>query len=349
MRIGDECDYRLRLNWEGRRVKRPSYDDDAELLPLTRTLSDDFGETVAFEPPLSREPQSSFESHQQPHVQYEFEHTLFEDFHQVSRHDVSSTVATKKKPKSMDDSYALDRLDDNTGPGNTLRLARRNLSWRPASVQSPFIIGSPMASSCASPAFPPNMTSKNIPPQSSELEFGLPNPLPSPRDLQWSNSWVWDSAPDSGAMGSPHTSTITSSCSEDVAQGPSWLDELLPESAESQVCIANPADGLVEYPVLVGNELDCPDNGNTCNTHWPQGMYSLNDGVVAQGNSVVGISDVNGALEKCHPFTGPEAAAKALYLPPEKRTQEDSMQITGILSEIGIWPEKCEKKFHQPC
>lgn len=336
VRTGDTCDYRIRLNWEGRRIKRRNASDaDAEdSFPSETMFVNEFPDPCSSAAdsiglPLQRhatEPSTTGTGLRH----YEFEHTLFQDLHQ-NPDMILPTVVKKKKAKSMDDSYTLDRpLRDIQIQGGT------NDDWSSSTQRE---AQSPTTSASTSDENNP-MQAANGDTQAESYYLEQAN---SPTDCQWP---VADAAWNLGAPLNYMDSTVAqqselASCtSEEVAHQSTWKDSLAVEASDRKSSVDAGATDSVECPPPPPPPLPPPfmtqvghGSNTTCSVTWPTTEQSCLKASNDTDPTKMDIDD-------------PAAAATITQAPIENQspawaTRSDYQHILGFTPKaITIAPEK---------
>lgn len=250
LKTGDTCDYKIRLNWEGRRIKRRSVAEDAdEAFPLPTIFSNEFlvdtSATDHIGVPLQRYATAPNPAHAGP-IHYEFEHTLFQDLHQGSSDmSASSAVVVKRKAKSMDDAFSMDRrtsadLGFNLGAGQDTTMTNtaahvNGVAQSPASTIS---------------------TSEEVVLASRSARNDAPrdpyylDQAPSPIDLGWNGTWTTSTDAMMGCIAShsPQLSRVASCTSDEMALASIWGDSAAVETSDCRSSVDGTGTDCVDCP-----------------------------------------------------------------------------------------------------
>ncbi|KAM3502131.1 hypothetical protein MY10362_005063 [Beauveria mimosiformis] len=326
-KTGDTCDYKIRLNWEGRRIKRRNGADETdEALPMQTLFSNEFlvdaSAADSIGVPLERSATEPNSANMGP-IHYEFEHTLFQDLHHNS--DMSSSVVVKKKAKSMDDAFSLDRSSADirfaTGSESTdMTMATMQFT---GTAQSP---ASTISTNEEAIASRPTQND-------GQLEPYYLDQAQSPRDRQWSGAWN-NTGPMLSCMtlNSPQLSRVPSCTSDEMALHSIWMDPAAVEASDGRSSVDGTGVGSVEcsnslsYMAQVG----C-SSAPTCS------MMCLMSGkpwIMAMG-------DINAPLIRGGSFeTIPEQTETATGNPPWIISSEYQQTINSLPKGISPIPDK---------
>lgn len=327
LRTGDTCDYRIRLNWEGRRIKRRNGADGDHIdtflsspvlsngtLEGSQVCADNIGV------PLQRhatEPTSNIGP-----VQYEFEHTLFNDLHQISNTD-SPARPTKKKAKSMDDSYCLDRSS------SEIRFIQQGKANGQASfieyivdAQSPTSTASTNEEHTASRA-----EQDDTPKDTYYLEQ-----IQSPGEYQWPSAWNAGRALGSMASASPLLSNAACCTRDEMAFQSTWEDSLTVETSVHNSRVDDDARvGSVNCRPQFPGTTQVGSSDTYRSMKWSSTKHSW---VADQSSGKLALTTMNN-LEATS-GNSKTGRAKASWL-----TNDDRKQALGCLpTEISVLPNK---------
>lgn len=262
LRTGDTCDYRIRLNWEGRRIKRRNQadPDSDEALASPVLLSNEYLERGVATPdnigvPLQRYATEPTPTSVNP-IQYEFEHTLFQDLHREPQESFQNTTR-KKKAKSMCDSESLDQRQTDH-PAGPIRGWQANN----ATPQSPTSTTSTSEGTFAS--------SSHQTEPSADLFYG--EHAQSPENLHRPRLWNPGATFDDLAGESPHLSKEAYCISDEMIYESIWVDFLAAETSDRNSSAEDAGDELVECPSSIA---DMGQVGQGCDIvrsmTWPNG------------------------------------------------------------------------------
>ncbi|KAJ3496481.1 hypothetical protein NLG97_g2628 [Lecanicillium saksenae] len=264
LKNGDTCDYRIRLNWEGRRIKRRTGSDDAdESLPSPILFSNEFlvdssaADTIGV--PLQRYATEPSSTNTGP-IHYEFEHTLFQDLHRG--HDAGLPAVVKKKAKSMDDCFSSDR-----SPADIrLDINRRNFGQNTISPQSNAAGQSP-ASTIST--IEEAVTSRSVQ-TDAQMEPYYLDQAHSPSELQWSGGWGNVRASlDYMAVSSPQLSKMATCTSDEMAVKSTWVNPSTVETSDRRSSVDEAGADSVECPARFSHPTQVSySSAPACNMVW---------------------------------------------------------------------------------
>ncbi|KAK8148022.1 hypothetical protein G3M48_000549 [Beauveria asiatica] len=314
------------LNWEGRRIKRRNGADETdEALPMQTLFSNEFlvdaSAADSIGVPLERSATEPNSVNTGP-IRYEFEHTLFQDLHQNS--DMSSSVVVKKKAKSMDDAFSLDRSSADT----RFAMGSESTDMTMATMQ--------FTGTAQSPASTISTNEEAIasrPTQNGQLEPYYLDQAQSPGDRQWSGAWN-NTGPMLSCMtlNSPQLSRVPSCTSDEMALHSIWMDHAAVEASDRKSSVDGTGVGSVEcsnglsYMAQVG----C-SSAPTCS------MMCLMSGkpwMMAMG-------DINAPLIRGGSFEPiPEQTVTATGNPPWIISSEYQQTINSLPKGISPIPDK---------
>lgn len=327
LKNGNNCDYRIRLNWEGRRIKRRNgADEPDETLASPTLFSNEFlvdstaADTIGV--PLQRyatEPNST----NTKTIQYEFEHTLFQDLHQNP--EAGSSVVVKKKAKSMDDSFSLDRSP--TDPRFAVGDGSNDTNI--IAMQYGAIVQSPASTISTNEEAATSRSAQN----DVQMEpYYLDQPQ-SPGDLQWSSAWNNAGT----AMGymisdSPRLPRVASCTSDEMAFKSTWVDSSFVETSDRRSSVDDAKPDTVEcaapfpYQSQVGYS-----SAPSCSTDWPT---SNSPWVLSMGDSTSILSGM-GNFDMI-----PEPAAKSAQCSPWTPGSDYRLTIDSLPKGLAPIPDK---------
>ncbi|EGX92142.1 C6 finger domain protein, putative [Cordyceps militaris CM01] len=195
--------------------------------------------------PLQRYATAPNPAHAGP-IHYEFEHTLFQDLHQGSSDmSASSAVVVKRKAKSMDDAFSMDRrtsadLGFNLGAGQDTTMTNtaahvNGVAQSPASTIS---------------------TSEEVVLASRSARNDAPrdpyylDQAPSPIDLGWNGTWTTSTDAMMGCIAShsPQLSRVASCTSDEMALASIWGDSAAVETSDCRSSVDGTGTDCVDCP-----------------------------------------------------------------------------------------------------
>lgn len=154
-------------------------------------------------------------------VHYEFEHTLFNDLHQISNGD-SPAKPTKKKAKSMDDSYCLDRSS------SEIRFIQQGKANGQASLIE-YIVDAQSPTSTASTN--EEQTASRAEQNDTPQDTYYLEQIQSPGEYQWPSAWNAGRALGIMASASPLLSNAACCTRDDMTFQSTWEDSLTVETS----------------------------------------------------------------------------------------------------------------------
>lgn len=327
LKTGDTCDYKIRLNWEGRRIKRRSGAEEADGEFFSPTLfSNEFivdtSAAHSIGVPLQRYATEPNSANTGP-IHYEFEHTLFQDLHQES--DMSSSAVVRKKAKSMDDAFSLDRTPADirfTAGIETIDTTTSTTQYS-GTAQSPsstFSINEEAVTSLSE--------------QSDTLmEPCYLEQAPSPGDVQWSSA-LNNARVVMGCMNStsPQLSRVASCTSDEMALKSIWVDPAAVETSDRRPSVDDTGTDAVECPTRLSYMAQVGySSAPTCS------MMCL----VSAKPWMMAIRDMNGTVTGAGNFEMvPEQAAAATEIPAWILRSDYQQTINSLPRGIAPIPDK---------
>lgn len=326
LKTGDTCDYKIRLNWEGRRIKRRSGADevDGEFLSPTLFSNEFIVDNSAVDSigvPLQRYATEPNSANTGP-IHYEFEHTLFQDLHQEP--DTRSAVVVKKKAKSMDDAFSLDRTPaDIRFAAGVETIDTTTTTQYSGTAQSPSSIFSINEEAITS-----------LSEQSDTLmEPYYLEQAPSPGDMQWSSTWN-NAGVMMGCMTStsPQLSRVASCTSDEMALKSIWVDPAAVETSDRRPSVDDTGTDAVECPTRLSYMAQVGySSAPTCS------MMCL----VSGKPWMMSMGDMNGTLTGTGNFDMvPEQAAAATEIPAWILRSDYQQTINSLPKGIAPIPDK---------
>ncbi|OAA73291.1 hypothetical protein ISF_00192 [Cordyceps fumosorosea ARSEF 2679] len=327
LKTGDTCDYKIRLNWEGRRIKRRGGVEEAEeSFPIQTTFNNeflvDYSATESIGVPLQRYATEPNPANTGP-IRYEFEHTLFQDLHQNP--DFSSSVVVKKKAKSMDDAFSMDRTSADLrftlgGEDTTMTTT--------AAVQINGVAQSPASTiSTSEEAIAPRPTQND-----TRMELYYLDQAQSPGDPQWSSTWNTDAMMGCITSSSPQLSRVTSYTSDEMALKSIWGDSAAVETSDRRSSVDDAGTDCVECPTSLSYMAQVGySSAPTCSMMC---LMSRDPWMMAMGDMSRTLA-APGALE-----TVPEQTTAVIGNPPWFISSEYQQTINALPKGISPIPDK---------
>ncbi|KAJ4163453.1 hypothetical protein LMH87_005181 [Akanthomyces muscarius] len=286
LKTGDTCDYKIRLNWEGRRIKRRSGADEVDGEFLSPTLfSNEFIQTQA---------------------------------------PYTTTVVVKKKAKSMDDAFSLDRTPaDIRFAAGVETIDTTTTTQYSGTAQSPSSIFSINEEAITS-----------LSEQSDTLmEPYYLEQAPSPGDMQWSSTWN-NAGVMMGCMTStsPQLSRVASCTSDEMALKSIWVDPAAVETSDRRPSVDDTGTDAVECPTRLSYMAQVGySSAPTCS------MMCL----VSGKPWMMSMGDMNGTLTGTGNFDMvPEQAAAATEIPAWILRSDYQQTINSLPKGIAPIPDK---------
>ncbi len=256
-------------------------------------------------------------------IHYEFEHTLFQDLHQEA--DISSSVVVKKKAKSMDDAFTLDR----TPADIRFVIGCEGIETTTTTTQGSGAAQSPSSTLSINDEAIASLSSQN----DTQMEPYYLDQAPSPGDMQWSSAWNNTEAM-LGCMtsNSSQLSRVASCTSDEMALKSIWVDSTAVETSDRRSSVDDAGTDSVVCPTRLS--YMAPVGYSSAPTCSMMCLMSGKPWMMAMG-------DMNGTLNGTASFEMvPEQASAATQIPSWILNSDYQQTINSLPKGIAPIPDK---------